>query len=276
MKCPPYIVRMLSSFHERWTEKMTRADTPSWLIVPRANAQARLQLFCFPFAGGGASLFRMWPDALPSTVEVCAIQLPGRENRMREPPLTRITDVVDMLATNLGPRITRPFALFGPSLGALISFELARKLRQQHCSTPICLFVSGRRAPRLPDPYPPLHDLPEPLFLARVRHRYNGIPQQVLAEPELMQLFLPTLRADLTLLETYTYHSEAPLDCPISAFGGTHDEQATYDALLAWREETNSTFSVRVFPGDHFFVRTAPGLLLQTLATDLQAITRTL
>jgi medium-chain acyl-[acyl-carrier-protein] hydrolase len=130
------------------------------------------------------------------------------------------------------------------------------------------LFVSGRRAPQLPDPDPPIHTLPEPEFLDQLR-RYNGTPEAVLENAELMQLLLPTLRADFAVLETYVYAPEPPLECPITTFGGLSDREASRDELEAWRDQTSAAFSVEMFPGDHFFVHSAQPLLLQALSKTL-------
>jgi medium-chain acyl-[acyl-carrier-protein] hydrolase len=241
-----------------------------WIINPKPNPQARFRLFCFPYAGGGASVFRAWPDYLPPELEVCAIQLPGRENRLQERPLSQFPKVVCTLAEVLLPYLKGPFAFFGHSMGAFISFELARHLRKEHKLSPFHLFVSGQRAPQKPDPYPPLHQLPDQEFIEGLHNRYNSIPQAVLKSAELMQILLPILRADLTVNETYAYQYDNPLDCPITAFGGQEDPETRHDDLLAWRDQTSDAFTLRMLPGGHFFLENARTLLLQALNDDLK------
>jgi medium-chain acyl-[acyl-carrier-protein] hydrolase len=158
-------------------------------------------------------------------------------------------------------------------MGALISFELARLLRKEHNIIPAHLFVSGRHAPQVPDPKPPIHALSEPEFKEELR-RFNGTPEAVLQNAELMQLLVPILRADFAVVETYVYKTEPPLNCPITAFGGTEDEEVSYDELQAWQEQTNTEFSLHMFTGDHFFLHSAQTLLLQLLSKELHQVTR--
>ena len=246
----------------------TLPKTNAWVIFPKPNPQARLRLFCFPYAGGGASIFRPWPSDLPAGIEVCAIQLPGRENRLREQAFTHLTPLVETLAQVLRPYLTLPFAFFGHSMGTLIGFELAREFRRQRLPSPLHLLVSGRRAPQLLDDEPPIHDLPEPEFVAELR-RLSGTPEAVLQNAELMQLLIPVLRSDFAINETYTYTPEEPLGCPISAFGGTEDEETTQEDLAAWREQTRVSFRLQMFPGDHFFLNSIRTPFIQALAQDL-------
>jgi medium-chain acyl-[acyl-carrier-protein] hydrolase len=167
--------------------------------------------------------------------------------------------------------LDKPFIFFGHSMGGLISFELARLLRRDYSLSPVHLFVSGRRAPQIPTPDPRIHTLPEPAFLEELR-RLNGTPEAVLENSELMQLLIPTLRADFAVLETYVYAPGPTLDCPITTFGGLHDREVSCDELEAWREQTNAAFSLQMFPGDHFFLHSAQSLLLQSLSRALHRI----
>jgi medium-chain acyl-[acyl-carrier-protein] hydrolase len=156
-------------------------------------------------------------------------------------------------------------------MGALLSFELVRHLRRTYNLFPVCLFVSGRGAPQLPEPHRPIHALPDTEFVKEIR-RLNGTPEKVLVQAELMQLLLPVLRADFALCETYTYSREAPFDCPISAFGGLTDPIVSRERLQAWRYQTRAAFSLTMLPGDHFFLHTASSLLLQTLSRECHQV----
>ena len=240
----------------------------SWIASRKPNPQARLRLFCFPYAGGGASIFRTWSDGLPMDVEVCPVQFPGRGTRLTETPFTQLSPLVQAVAQALVPLLDKPFAFFGHSLGALIGFELARQLRRQSGVQPVRLFVSADRAPQIPQRDRPIHALPEGEFLVEL-HRLNGIPGKVLEEVELMQIMLPVLRADFAVYETYVYSTEPPLNCPISTFGGLQDHRVSRGDLEAWRDQTSASFSLRMFSGDHFFWNTTQPLLLQVLSQEL-------
>ncbi len=253
---------------------MTTVTLP-WVACHTPNPQARLRLFCFPYAGGGAPIFHTWSDGLPAEVEVCPVQFPGRGTRLREPPFTQLSPLVRALAQALSPLLDTPFAFFGHSLGALVSFELARQLRQQHSLEPVCLFISAHPAPQIPSSRPPMHTLPEREFLEKLR-RLGGTPTEVLEHEELMQLVLPVLRADFAVYETYAYSAEFPLSCPISAFGGLHDRSVNRSDLEAWRAQTHAPFSLRMLPGDHFFLNTAKPLLLRLLSRELSRLVRVL
>jgi medium-chain acyl-[acyl-carrier-protein] hydrolase len=243
-------------------------SSEQWVVRPQPQPHARLRLFCFPYAGGGASIYRTWPKDLPPEVEVLAIQLPGREIRLHEPALTQLEPLLTILAEVLMPYLTTPFVFFGHSLGALISFELSRRLCQLGQRLPLHLFASGRAAPQIPDPTPPMCYLPEPEFIAELR-RLNGTPEEVLRHDELRTLMLPLLRADFMINETYRYTLGPPLDCPISAFGGLSDHIVCEADLAAWQAQTSSTFTLRMFPGDHFFLRVVQADLLRAIQQDL-------
>ena len=245
----------------------------SWIKSPKPNPQASVRLFCFPYAGGSSMIFRTWSDSLPTTVEVCPIELPGRLSQMRLAPFTRLEPLVGEIAQALLPYLDKPFAFFGHSMGGLVSFEVARLLRREYKMCPVHLFVSGRRAPQIPPPSPPIHALPDTEFILEMR-RFNGTPQAVLENTELMQLLIPTIRADFAVLETYVYTDEPTLDCPISVFGGLQDQEVSYKNLQAWQEQTNAAFSLQMFEGDHFFLHSAQSLLLQSLSQELHRITK--
>lgn len=250
----------------------TPATPQTWLVEPQPQPNATLRLFCFPYAGGGAAAFVPWRRLLPPTVALHVVQLPGRESRLREPAYRRMTPLVDALAPVLAPLLDRPYAFFGHSMGALVAFESARALRRRGAPLPVSLMVSGRRAPQLPDRASPLHPLDDAAFVQAMIQRYNGIPRLILDEPELMEIFLPILRADVELFESYVADDEAPLATPIVAFGGESDPHATLDELRAWQEQSSAGFRLRSFPGDHFYLQPQREALvteiLRTLALD--------
>jgi medium-chain acyl-[acyl-carrier-protein] hydrolase len=158
-----------------------------------------------------------------------------------------------------------PFALFGHSMGALVSFELARRLDAE----PDHLFVSARRAPHLPERMPPIAHLPDPEFVAAVQRRYAGIPQAVLESPDLLELLLFRLRADFEVLETYEHRRGVPLGCPISVFGGREDTTVSEADLAGWSEHTRSQVRTRVLSGPHLFLQEQRQAILAAIAEDL-------
>ncbi len=245
-----------------------------WVKRSKPNPHARFRLFCFPYAGGGASLFRNWANRLPSEVEVCAVQLPGREDRLAEPAFTHMPLLIESLAHALYPYLQdKPYAFFGHSMGAFVSFELVRYLRRQHHTGPAQLFVAAQRAPQLPDLEPPVHALPDHEFIEELRN-LNGTPVEILQNAEVLEVTLPLLRADFAICETYQYVAGEPLLCPIFASGGIDDDKVGYDKLTAWHEQTRASFMLDMFPGNHFFLNSSQAELLQMLSHRLMPLLR--
>ena len=255
----------------------TEAPASRWVWSPRPNPGARLRLFCYPYAGGRAAVYRRWPESLPASIEVCAIEPPGHGARLGEIPFTRLSPLVEALAAALDPYLDRPFAFFGHSLGSLVSFELARHLRRHRRPMPAHVFVSAGGPPHLRARRPsrPLHDLPHDKLVGTLR-LFNGTPREVLEHGELMQIMLPVLRADFALGETYAYAPELPLDGALSAFGGVQDGYVSRRRLESWHDQTNGPFLLWMLPGDHFFIHTNHALLLTILARELRALLTTL
>lgn len=254
---------------------LNTATGGAWTAQTRPNPAARLRLFCFPYAGGGASLFREWADEVPGNVDVCPVQLPGRERRMAEDPFTRMEPLREALAEGLRPLLDLPFAFFGHSMGALIAFEVARELRRSGGPQPTRLFASGCRAPHLPEIQPPTHHLPEAAFLEEIR-RMGGMPRELLDAPELLELLLPVLRADMELCETYEHAPGPTLECPVTVFGGQEDPEVPAGDLDSWSELTTGECRVQLFPGDHFFLQTGAPVFLRTLRQELAGVLRSL
>lgn len=230
---------------------------PRRTYCPLDRPNARLRLICFPHAGGGASAYRTWAGLVPETVEVHAVQLPGRESRLREACVTSMRALIEDVTAAIQPLEDRPFALFGHSFGALLAFETARRLATGASGQPVHLFASGRRAPHLSAPSPPIAELEEGAFVDEIRRRYDGVPREVLEEPELLALLLPALRGDIRLNESYRYIPANALECPITVYGGVADPEARHDELAQWRQHTSGAFALRLFPGSHFFIRSS-------------------
>lgn len=236
--------------------------------ITRSKSQPRLRMFCFPYAGGGASIYRLWSKFLPLEVEVCPVHLPGRERKVNEPLFTHITPLIQALTQGLEPYMDIPFTFFGHSMGALISFEMARSLRRNGSRGPLHLFLSAHRAPHLPRRHAPISHLPESEFVQSVIG-LGGTPLAVVQNAELMQLLLPLLRADFEITETYHYLAEPPFDCPITAFASEQDTAVSVQEVAAWNTQTQGPFSLNIMPGDHFFIHGSQNLLLQHLSQNL-------
>ncbi len=243
-------------------------ENTRWLSCYKPNPRAKLRMFCFPYAGGGASIFRTWTEGLPTWTEVCPVQLPGRENRIQEKPFTIMEQLITATATALMPYFDLPFVFFGHSMGAWIAYELACYLRKNNNLTPKHLFVAGRFAPHIPEP-DKFHLLPEKEFKEQLKI-YNGTPSVVLENDEFMQLLIPLLKSDFSVCETYSYTPREPLECPISVFNGKDDHLIDEKELCSWQQHTSNKCRVEIFQGEHFFLRTAQKELLKSITSDLE------
>ena len=250
---------------------MTNVANISWLSCYKPNPAATLRLFCFPYAGSSALIYRDWTRNFPAWIEVCPVQLPGRGARLRDKPFVRMDQLVKSLLREMRPYLTKPFAFFGHSMGAVIGFEITRLLRRENAMLPLHLFVSGRGAPQRYVPKPPTYNLPDAAFKQELQ-RLKGTPAEVLAHPELMEVVMPLLRADFELIQTYTYTYEQPLNIPLTALGGVEDEISRED-FEGWRAETTGAFSLRMFEGDHFYLTTNQQLLPPIITQELSLTT---
>lgn len=247
------------------------ATMKNWIFGARPNPAARLRLFCFPFAGGGASTYCPWISHLAPEIELYPVQFPGRENRVKEPPFRHFDELIPALAQALQPYFSMPYAFFGHSMGALVSFELTRYLRQQGTRLPEHLFLSAYRSPGT-TPDEPLHALPEPALIKKVLE-LEGTSPEILANDELRQLLLPILRADFSVCESYQFRVQEPLDCPITVLGGLQDKRVQQAALESWRAQTSRHFAIHMLPGNHLFIRSAQTAVLQIISQTLQVKT---
>ena len=231
-------------------------STRTWLACPRPNPDAPIKLLCLHHAGGNPGAFRPWVDELPASVELLAVRLAGRDARIRERAATNAAEIVTPLARAIEPLFAEhDVAIFGHSLGALLGFELVRELRRQQLPGPKVLILSGRNAPGSGRALE-LHKLGDRQLVAEVQRIYGGIPRQILDEPELLAL---TLRADLTVNETYQLADEPPLDCHMRAYGGLDDPHVSRAGLEAWGALTTASFACEQAAGDHFYLGSPAG-----------------
>ena len=228
-------------------------DSKVWFPNINFTSPAPYRLFCLPYAGGGASIFKPWKQKLSSKIEVCPIQLPGRESRFSEPLFNKLKPLIDTLTPLIKPYLDRPYALLGYSFGAIVAFELARKLREKDLAEPFCLYAVACRAPQLPDLDLPMHTMADDQFIEALI-KLQGIPEGILQDSELMELYLPVLRADFKIFETYFYSQGQPFNFPIKAFGGVEDTKVSQAQLESWSKQSTHSFSLKMIPGNHFFV----------------------
>lgn len=244
------------------------ADVKSpWFSSRNSAPLVQCRVFCFPYAGGSETAYRTWQKYTAPSIEIVPVQLPGRGARLAEQPFTTLRPLVVALSQSLGSKIDRPFAFFGHSMGGLIAFELARQLRRERRQPPVHLFISAKSCPQraeiIPGPNFPDREMVE------VLRRYEGTPAEVLEDSELMGLLLPTIRADMEMCNTYLCDPESPLDCPVTVFGGLNDHVASRSSLEGWREHTTGPFSLRMFPGGHFFIQTWEQSILDVICGEL-------
>lgn len=229
----------------------TVSGTP-WLTIFRRVARPRLRIVCLPYAGAGASAYRQWHAAVPDDVEVCSVQLPGRESRFREPCLTEVEQVIPPLIEALEPFLDAPFVVFGHSLGSALAAELTWALIGRG-RIPRLLAVSGRRAPHVAVERRTMHHLDDAAF-RRELEGMGGTPREILEHAELMELLTPMLRADFRMAEGFLRPDVRPFPCPMLAFAGEEDPEALPDRVDTWRAWAGAGYRLHRFPGDHFFL----------------------
>jgi len=241
----------------------------SWFLTPEPRVDAGMRLICIPYAGGGAAVFREWGREADESIEVRGVQLPGRGWRLREPPETDMGRLASSIADAIEKVADRPFALFGHSMGSWVALQVTRELERRGRS-PVVLFASGRQAPSIGPTRPPLSHLDDEAFVAEIQETYGGIPPQILDDPDILDLLLPSLRADIALLEGYRHRAGLPVSCPLVAVAGEDDSVVDRAHLPRWGEETRDSFEMRTFPGGHFYFQPRFEPLLRFLEERIQ------
>jgi medium-chain acyl-[acyl-carrier-protein] hydrolase len=245
--------------------------TAPWFGPARRQPCAEMRLVCFPYAGGSAAPFRRWPDLVPPWLELWTANLPGRERRIAEPACASIDAAVAAAVGALAQSVPPPFALYGHSMGGVIAYELAHELARRGASLPAGIFVSCARAPHLSDARAPIHQLADDAFIDALRD-LDGTPAVVFENAELLDLLLPTLRADFTAVETYQHHARPPLAVPIVAYAGEDDAVVSVAEVAPWCEHTRGPCRARTMPGGHFFILDDPETFVVQLADDVRDV----
>lgn len=228
-------------------------SSDKWFATIKQNPKAEIKMFCFPYGGGNASVFTGWPKFLPDFVELYAIQLPGRANRISESPIVNMNDLLTKLSLLLVRYIDRPYVFFGHSLGALIAFEISKRMEKVFGYQPEWLFLSAHSPPGLERKIK-LYELSDDDFISEIRKK-NGTPKEIFDNEELLSYVLPVLKSDYKLSETYSYNDLTKVNIPLHVFGGDYDLTVTEKILMLWKDfSTSNEFSFKSFPGDHFFL----------------------
>jgi surfactin synthase thioesterase subunit/acyl carrier protein len=262
-----------------------------WLVIPTPRPAATMRLVCFPFAGAGAGPFRRWAEILDPSIELLAVEPPGRAARIHEPAELDLERFFARLGDALHPLLDRPAAFFGHCLGGLIAWEMARRLRGRGILDLRALFVAGVRPPHhltregpfehslvermlrhdAFDPLRAIHEQPDEVFVEVTRHFQIPATDEFLARPELRSLLLPTVRADFALTASYRYVTEPPWDVPITCFAGLDDPYVSREDAAAWAECTRQSFRLHWRPGAHFLVVDDREFIVSTINQQLIA-----
>lgn len=241
-----------------------------WIKPIQTSKKALFRLYCFPYAGSGASIFKKWSGLFPKEIEVLAVQLPGREDRLLEEPYKNLSILINDLKENIN--LSKPVGFFGHSMGALIAYELTKVMSEQ-IKSPDILFLSGCPSPTKDENYKnkKIYESNEATLIEELR-LLNGTPPELLETPELLKLYIPILRADFSICDTYVYQNNYSLDCPLSVFGGTNDPRVSYSDLLAWERMCSGSFNFKIFDGDHFFIKDNYRELVECIICDVLKI----
>ncbi|MFI5611141.1 thioesterase II family protein [Amycolatopsis sp. NPDC051903] len=238
----------------------------AWFRRFHAADEAGARLVCLPHAGGSASFYFPVSRALAPDIEVLAVQYPGRQDRRHEPFLTSIDALAERIAALLGDKTDRPLALFGHSMGAMIAYEVARRLEDR--GSPVsALFVSGRRAPSRRRAES-VHTRTDEGVIAELR-RLSGTELDLLGDEDVVRMILPVVRNDYRAVETYRYEPGPPLTTPVVAFTGTDDPVASVDEVRSWADYTSAGFELVTLSGGHFFLTRHQDVVLRYLADRL-------
>ncbi|MBJ9976495.1 thioesterase [Pseudomonas sp. S75] len=234
---------------------LPRLTSDNWIKYHSNTAKGSTTLFCFPYSGAGALAYKNWQDSLPSNIALAAVQLPGRETRFSESSYDELQPLINDLGQAIVPHLTQSFAFFGHSFGSLLAFELTAWLKNNNHPVPDRLFISSFRAPPIPAQKPHTYDLPRNELIEKLK-TYNGTDSSILKNEELIDIFLPALRADLKICENYHSRQPPALKIPITIYFGERDEHIPPETLDGWELCTTHPLEFKKFRGDHFYLNT--------------------
>lgn len=245
---------------------MLHPEACRWLPDLSPTLGTTLRLFCFPYAGGSAAVFRNWQAYFPESISVCPVHFPGRGARFQELAIKEFPELVNAIADAVQARSDVPFAFLGHSLGSLIAFEVIHRLQARRLPLPVHFIASGCIAPSLVEELRRhrLSELQDQDLTDKLR-QLNGTPTEILEHADLLSLLLPIVRADFALYESYRYQVRQPLDCELTVIGGLNDKEVTRNHLVSWCQETLRHFSLYQLPGDHFYIHQHEATLLQLI-----------
>jgi surfactin synthase thioesterase subunit len=249
----------VSKKNSSWFQNITSCSNPKHILV------------CFPYAGGGASVFSEWKELENGNIDVWALSMPGRERRFHEKPYDSLNLLIDgFLPEFLSITSDKSYSIFGHSMGAQIAYELTTLLEGRRLNPPSHLFLSGRRPPHLTRQDPKYHTLPDEELIQKLIE-LGGISTEVMQYPELISFALPSIRADFKIIETIKNFDVQPLNLPISVFAGADDDRASPQEVAEWNSYTNDRFEEHTLDGGHFFLASAQDELWAALKGALQS-----
>lgn len=240
-----------------------------WFFIAEPRPFAKARLFCFHYAGSNANVFSSWLSVIPEDIELVAVQLPGRGTRFGENLHDTMPPLMAGLLDDIPALLDKPYFVFGHSLGCAVACELLFQLQHLDMPAPLHFFASGRRSPSCEPLIPPLHDYPQDRFEQALRS-FNGTPEEIFEEPELLALFSPILRSDFRLSYDWQHEPKVKLQCKASALGGEEDTLVPEYQLRAWQQHFEQTIEIKLFPGGHFFIDKHQNLLMAYLLNFLR------
>ncbi|OCQ21030.1 hypothetical protein A7985_14700 [Pseudoalteromonas luteoviolacea] len=242
----------------------------NWFVKPKVQHGAAVKLFCFPFAGGGTSTYANWAEKLSDDIQVVAVQPPGRSNRFFEPAFDSMGALIDDLLPRFIEQIDGQYMIFGHSLGSRVAYELITRLKKRGVQLPEHFFASGSRAAHLPCHDHEYHEMKDEAFIKKLEE-LNGTPKEVLENKELVNMILPTLRADFKIADSYRAEMKK-LPCSATIYSGRLDSSISMENLKAWRELFAEINAVKIFPGDHFFINSSEDMVLDHLTKVIETV----
>jgi surfactin synthase thioesterase subunit len=230
-----------------------------WFVIPKPNPKAKLRIFCFPYAGGNVASFYPWVDRLNSDAELVLVHLPGRTSRIFEESYSSMDDLINELIKIMPCLLDKPYVLFGHSLGSRVAFELVNRFTELNIKLPVHFIASGSGAPSEKCKDKVTYNLSDEEFIGEL-DRLGGTPKELLANKELLEICLPSLRGDFQIAETYQFKDKVVFNIPLSILGGSDDLE--YDKLILWEQFFQAPASISIIPGGHFFIDSNAGITL--------------